>query len=279
MSGDLAPEGRRWLAEVESSDAVLAIDYFGFTAPAAWWKAVRATGCLTIEDASQALLTSGVGRHADYVVYSPRKFLGVPDGGILMWRKAAAAPGPRSLEPAPVDGWMHSFEATWLRREQDGGGVSGPWFDRFRAGEAAQPCGPFSMSSISRRALEGGWDLREAVAVRRRNYRRLRDALRPWALFADLPPGVAPLGFPVRLPNRDEVRAALIRERIFPPIHWPIHGAVPERFAASHRLAAELMTLPCDQRYGSADMDRIVSVFRSARPGKWVAKPPVAGEA
>ena len=213
------------------------------------------------------------------MLYSPRKFVGVPDGGILLWRRPAAALGAESLKPAPFDGWLNSFEAIWLRREQDGGGVRGPWFDRFRAAEAAQPCGPFAMSALSRRLLAGGWDLRAAVSARRRNYRRLRDALRPWALFPELPPGVAPLGFPVRLTNRDDVRAALIRERIFPPIHWPIRGVVPEQFAASHRLADSLMTLPCDQRYGAGDMDRIVSVFRSAVPGKWVAKPAVAGEA
>jgi dTDP-4-amino-4,6-dideoxygalactose transaminase len=279
MNANLAPETERWLSEVKSTDAVLVIDYFGFPAPAALWKAIGSTGCITIEDASQALLTNGVGRDSDYVLYSPRKFVGVPDGGILRWRRPAAALGAKSLEPAPFDGWLNSFEATWLRREQDRGGIQGPWFDRFRAAEAAQPCGAYAMSALSRRILAGGWDLRAVAAARRRNYRRLRDALRPWALFPDLPPGVAPLGFPVRLPNRDDVRAALIRERIFPPIHWPIRGAVPESFAASHRLADALMTLPCDQRYGAADMDRIISVFRSAGPGKWVAKPAVAGEA
>lgn len=279
VNADLATDGRQWLSEVEPADAVLAIDYFGFPAPLALWKALREIGCIAIEDASQALLTAAVGRHSDYVLYSPRKFLGVPDGGILMWHRPAAALSSGSLEPAPAEGWLNSFEATWLRREQDAGGISGPWFDRFRAGEAAQPCGPYAMSALSRRALAGGWDLRAVVAARRRNYRRLRDALRPWALFPELPSGVAPLGFPVRMPNRDAVRAALIREHIFPPIHWPIRGVVPERFAPSHRLAGELMTLPCDQRYGAADMDRIVSVFRSAGPGKWVAKPTVAGEA
>lgn len=279
MTGSLLPDGKRWLSEVEPSDAVLMIDYFGFLAPEVWWQVIRSTGCLSIEDASQALLTDGVGRFSDYVLYSPRKFIGVPDGGMLVSCTRTAALAPTALRAAPADGWLASFEATWLRREQDRGGVSGPWFERFRAGEAAQPCGPYAMSDLSRRVLERGWDLRAVTAARRRNYRRLCASLLPWALFPELPPGVAPIGFPVRLSNRDAVRTALIDERIFPPVHWPIRGAVPDKFVRSHRLANELMTLPCDQRYGLADMDRMAAVFRAAGPGKWVAKPPVAGEA
>ncbi len=279
MTGSLLPEGNQWLREVEPGDAVLLIDYFGFLAPAAWWEAIRRTGCLTIEDASQALLTDGVGRFSDYVLYSPRKFVGVPDGGILVSRTQRAALDPTPLQAPPTDGWLTSFEATWLRREEDRGGVRGPWFERFRTGEAAQPCGPYAMSEFSRRVLERGWDFRAVIAARRRNYRRLHASLRPWALLPQLPPGVAPIGFPVRLSNRDAVRAALIGERIFPPVHWPIRGAVPEEFELSHQLANELMTLPCDQRYGIADMDRMAAAFRAAGPGKWVAKPPVAGEA
>jgi hypothetical protein len=39
---------------------------------------------------------------------------------------------------------------------------------------------------------------------------------------------------------------------------------VPERFDASHRLAAEIMTLPCDQRCGPADMERMAALVRGA---------------
>ena len=278
MTASLHPDGDQWLNEVEPGDAVLMIDYFGFLAPAVWWKAIRSTRCLTIEDASQALLTDGVGRFSDYVLYSPRKFVGVPDGGMLVSCTRSAALDPMPLQAPPAEGWLASFEATWLRREEDRGGVRGPWFERFRTGEAAQPCGPYAMSEFSRRALECGWDLGAATAARRRNYRRLHASLQPWALFPELPPGVAPLGFPVRLSNRDVVRTALIAERIFPPVHWPIRGAVPEEFGMSHRLSNALMTLPCDQRYGLADMDRMAAVFHAAGPGKWVAKPAVAGE-
>jgi hypothetical protein len=82
-----------------------------------------------------------------------------------------------------------------------------------------------------------------------------------------LPDGVVPLGFPVRLKERDRVRQALFDARIYPPVHWPIAEVVPNEFGASHQLATEIMTLPCDQRYGAPDVERMVlEVRRNLRP-------------
>ena len=80
-------------------------------------------------------------------------------------------------------------------------------------------------------------------------------ALRP-QLSAD----VVPLGFPVRLGNRDVVREALQDVRIYPPVHWPLQGVVPESFKASHVLSSEILTLPCDQRYGADEMEQMADV-------------------
>ena len=87
-------------------------------------------------------------------------------------------------------------------------------------------------------------------------------ALPGLALFVELPAGVVPLGFPIRLAARDRVRQALIEERIYPPTHWPLDGVIPETFAASHALAAHILTLPCDQRYARDDMERMVSAVK-----------------
>ena len=45
---------------------------------------VKKCGAWLLEDACQALLSDEVGRFSDFVLYSPRKFLGVPDGGVLV---------------------------------------------------------------------------------------------------------------------------------------------------------------------------------------------------
>jgi hypothetical protein len=80
------------------------------------------------------------------------------------------------------------------------------------------------------------------------------------ALFPGLSPEVVPLGFPIRVRNRDQIRQALFEHDIYPPVHWPIQGIVPAEFRDSHRLSAEIMTLLCDQRYSRQDMDRMAQL-------------------
>ena len=75
--------------------------------------------------------------------------------------------------------------------------------------------------------------------------------------------GAVPLGFPVVIGNRDEVRKRLYEQKIYPPVHWDIIGVVPPSYNGSHRLSQDIMTLPCDGRYGEEDMERMITVLKS----------------
>jgi hypothetical protein len=107
-------------------------------------------------------------------------------------------------------------------------------------------------------------DFAEVAERRRSNYGRLLSQLHDRAVLPALADGVVPLGFPVRLRRRDRVRQALFANEIFAPTHWPIEGLVPEVFTGSLALAAEILTLPCDQRYEAGDMDQIAEVVTAA---------------
>ena len=124
--------------------------------------------------------------------------------------------------------------------------------------EANGPLEPCRMSDLSEAILQIV-DWSTIKKRRRRNYEFLSSELGDLAIFPDLSRDVVPLGFPVRLPNRDRVRRSLFNDRIYPPVHWDVAGLVPSEFAASHRLASQIMTLPCDQRYDQDDMLRMVS--------------------
>jgi hypothetical protein len=76
-----------------------------------------------------------------------------------------------------------------------------------------------------------------------------------------LPTTVVPLGFPVRVSRRDQLRQRLFEREIFPPLHWPVGRVVPRHFHDSHTLEAMIMTLPCDQRYDASDMQRMIDCF------------------
>jgi len=79
-----------------------------------------------------------------------------------------------------------------------------------------------------------------------------------------LPEDVVPLGYVVRLNNRDELRRRLRECRIFCPVHWPLPAEVnPNSFPDTASLAKSILTFPIDQRYGQADMLRIAHVVKT----------------
>jgi dTDP-4-amino-4,6-dideoxygalactose transaminase len=263
VSADLAVAGGAWLDEVRAGDLVVMIDYFGFPARPDLVAAVRGRGACVLEDACQALLTEGVGQEADFVVFSPRKFVGVPDGGLLVQTGARPLPVVDLALPPPA-WWREARAATEGRRDFDRGSGGRDWFPAFQRAEREAPSGAYAASELTRSILCGAVDWPGVSERRRANWGILAAALGDVAVFPVLPAGVVPLGFPVRTPLRDAVRDALFAHEIYPPVHWPLVGVVPGRFAGSHRLAAEIMTLPCDQRYEGTEMERMATLVRGA---------------
>ncbi len=260
---DLCVSSTEWLDELRPGDLVVLIDYFGFPCDERCATRARERGAWVLEDACQALLSDGVGRCSDFVLFSPRKFLGIPDGGILRVNGKLDLAGVE-LERPPAAWWLKSFRASLLRREFDAHGGSRRWFELFQEAEAEAPCGAYAISELSEMLLKHA--VNSAAIARRRieNYQYLADSLADMALFKALPPGVVPLGFPIRTNNRERVRQHLFDCEIYPALPWPLPGMVPEQFGDSHRLAAEIMTLPCDQRYARADMNRMAqAVWRA----------------
>jgi dTDP-4-amino-4,6-dideoxygalactose transaminase len=257
---DLTLPSLNWLDRIQPNDLVILVDYFGLPCDRNFINRAKEQGAWVLEDACQALLTEGVGRYSDFVLFSPRKYLGVPDGGILVLNRKIPS-GTRKVRQVPVKWWLKTISATILRREFDLGIGSRRWFELFQETEADGPIGLYAMSGFSRILLENSFDYPSIAQKRVRNYRILNEKLMGFALFPSLPPHVVPLGFPIRVEGRDQVRQALFAEEIYPPVHWPIKGIVPKKFRNSHRLSDEIMTLPCDQRYGPEDMERIARVF------------------
>ena len=257
-----------WLDEVQAGDLVVFNDYFGFNLWDDWGREARRRGAWIVEDACQALLNDHFSQQAHYVIFSPRKFVGVPDGGVLLAQGDARLPGVE-LPPVPVQWWLDALTASVRRAEFDRNHASGDrsWFELFQRVEPSGPLEPCAMSELSRLILRHGLDWHEVARRRRDNYRQLAEALREMAIFPDLPDGVVPLGFPVRMAEREAARQRLFAEDIYPPVHWPIEKFVPSEFQSSHRLARWIMTLPCDQRCSLDDLDRALAILRRMGAG------------
>jgi dTDP-4-amino-4,6-dideoxygalactose transaminase len=258
---NLAVVSVEWFEDIEPGDLVILIDYFGFQFDSSVAPPLKEQGAWILEDASQALLTDKVGLSSDFVLFSPRKFLGVPDGGVLICNQKIKD-GEIELDSPPAEWWFNALKASILRRDFDREGTNRRWIELFQQTETEQPIGFYVMSDFSQMLLRYAFDY-AAIAQRRvENYRILAETLARIALYPTLSDQVVPLGFPIRVKDRDRVRQALFEHEIFPPIHWPIQNIVPDEFRESHRLADDIMTLPCDQRYDCSDIERMARLIR-----------------
>ena len=250
----------QWISEVNSGDMVIFIDYFGFSYDRRFAVSVKEKGAWVLEDAAQSLLSSHVGKHSDFVLFSLRKWVGVPDGGILRFDESNVH-FDISLATPTAAWWLNALQANILRREFDNGLPTREWFKNFKETEDLAPTGPYAMSQLAQTILEYSIDYSYIAQKRIDNYRALLEKLTAYAVFPRIEPDVVPLGFPVRVANRDSVRQALFDHQIYPAVHWILDGIIPSQYEDSHLLARQIMTLPCDQRYRPEDMDEIAEVF------------------
>lgn len=108
----------------------------------------------------------------------------------------------------------------------------------------------------------------EMIKRRRSNFEILADGLRNIKLvrpiFKKFPDDICPLFYPVYInEKRNEVRKFLSEQNIYCPIHWEEPKRIENKnFKNASKIYKNIMSIPCDQRYGLKDMERIISVFK-----------------
>lgn len=259
LNGHLQLGDAGWLEQLSPGDLVVAIAYLGFAPDPGWLAELRARGAEILLDASQALYLKPT-HSQDYLLYSPRKWGGLSDGGILLGPNLPDSP----LTTGPPPAWALMHKAQGLRREYEVLSMPNPalqaeWFGLFRQAEALQPVAGWAITGDSLARLKPLWEDPTIPVQRRDNYQRLCSALGEWALFPDLPPETVPLGFAICATQRNALQAKLAEARIYCPVYWDLAEHVPSSFEDSHRLSAQILSLPCDQRYTAEDMDKIAA--------------------
>lgn len=253
----LEPDRMFLRTHLRSGDAVVVIDYFGKPPSPDFIRWARAMPDIDwIEDRAQALepgYAPGDAEWAMFVLFSPRKLLGVAEGGLLVTR-GAPVPAP-AWEDASTEGLV---DAALLRFEGDAAAYA-----RYLESEERMTCRAQPMTRLTRAILEHT-DIAPLIEARRRNALTLLEWLERHALLPDGRVAYAPFGVPVRCDNRDTVAVRLRERGMFIPIHWrEILGPV-DGFPFERRLAAQLLTLPCDHRYTATDMRRLAAAFVEA---------------
>jgi len=249
-----------WIDQVVNGDIVIFINYFGFPIENKVLLDTKDAGAWIVLDSSQTLFPSNTEDVIDFTIYSPRKFIGIVDGGIIC-QHCDLDLNKIELKQPPESWWISAFQASILRKEFDLLGGNRKWFELFQETERDSPLGAFEMSDLSRVLMINHFNYGRISSKRRENYKYLANKLGNFALYPQLPENVVPLGFPIKNSERDVIREFLFTQEIYPPIHWNINGQVPDKFKKSHKLSKEIMTIPCDQRYDTATMDRIADLI------------------
>jgi dTDP-4-amino-4,6-dideoxygalactose transaminase len=254
----LAPDCNFLARALSPGDAILMIDYFGRD-PGESFRALVAArrDVLWIEDRAQALLPA-LAPWGDAVIYSPRKVCGVPDGGILVGRTVSFATPEQCFDLHPE--FIHP---ALLRFEDEAERHNQTWYAAYQLRESALSVSTQPMSRIARTILNA-IDSSLLCRQRKENYATLMELLPELALFPPEDKSFVPFGFPIRTSQRKKLAGFLHRNGIFAAQHWPALCSTPAAFPAEHNLAAQLLTLPVDQRYDRGDMERIAKLVRQA---------------
>lgn len=237
---------------LQPGEWLLYINYFGVHDDAVAQVLRRFPSEQVIVDNAQGLYSRPLPCLA--TLYSPRKFFGVPDGGYLVTE--CPIPEPRTEDIGSRNRFTHL-----LTRLTTGAEMGFEAFVAAERGLAEQP--PYRMSQLTD-ALLGSIDYEAAAHRRQQNFRQLHAALaRENMLEIHLGDGAVPLCYPYR-PRHAGLREKLRAARIYVATYWPevlaAGSQVPE---ADRALAQEILPIPCDQRYDSRDMARILAVIHS----------------
>ena len=183
-------------------------------------------------------------------IYSPRKFFGVPDGGMLFSKLAVN-------QPKMQDNGSLSRMPHLLKRltEMPENGYS----DYLSAEQSLEDSNPMRMSELTQRLLTA-IDFEAAKQKRMENFSYLHGKLKSINLLSTpVKQSIAPLCYPFLTHDRN-LRDKLIKNRVFIPRYWndATKRLTPEM---SERFIDCLLPLPLDQRYGQAEMDRMISLL------------------
>lgn len=249
LAEDIRLKDREWLVYV---------NYFGIRTGYARSLLTCFDPASLVIDSSQALFSPPLDCLA--TVYSPRKFLGVPDGGWLVSSLPVA-------EPDLMDDGSFERSVSLLKRAAFS--PEDAYADHQKAERILFHQEPKRMSSLTRRMLSG-IDYQEICRIRNSNFAYLHAQLSHLnALSLDPVDIDGALCYPL-FTQKAGLRDFLIKQRIFVPTYWKDVLELVSPSDLETHLVQELIPLPCDQRYGEQELNRVVAAcltfFRRREP-------------
>jgi hypothetical protein len=235
--------------DLSSDDYLVYTNYYGIKDSYVHELSLRYRQNLIIDNA-QALYCKE--EEHSHQFYSPRKFLGMPDGGIVV----SSLPDMSELLPQSLsyDKCMHLLKRIELAPMEG--------YADFKENDAKLDDSSIcQMSEISKRILRSA-GLREIKEIRRSNFEYLHKTLKDKNLL-DIPSMDSfscPLVYPFWTKD-STLKKLLISNNIFVATYWPNVFDWTCPGDVEYELADRIVCIPVDQRYTESDMSRIISTL------------------
>ncbi len=258
ITDDISVESTNWIEEIKNTDIVILIEYFGFPIRAEVIENIKIKKAKIIIDGAHSLLSNFNREKCDFVVYSPRKLVETPNGAIIEtdneeFRSAI------NLNKISFENLYNIYYA-YQRRNIDFKSGEAEWFADYKVSEQSQQIGEYKIDDFSYSILIHGINYQKVADIRRKNFLFLLNELKDIAIFKQLPNNVVPLGFPVKMKNREKIQKVLYSNKIYPPVHWPVTQSARKY---NQKLEEQELTLLCDQRYDIQDIEKMINLVKS----------------
>lgn len=187
-------------------------------------------------------------------IYSPRKFVGIPDGGIAYMNSGIA-----------ISGFEHDISynrCSHLLKRLDLGAEAG--YNDFRENSHHLVNQPIKrMSNLTWNLLQC-IDFNSVKEHRIRNFNQLHESLRCVNRLAipDMDTFACPMVYPFMTDN-DSLRERLIKCKVFVARYWPNVLDWCDEGEFEYELCKNIIPIPIDQRYGEEDMRRIINIIKT----------------
>jgi hypothetical protein len=254
---------------------LMVTNYFGFLQPyrTELRKICDDREICLIEDCAHSLLTTGSGDTGDLSIYSFRKILPVPDGGGLRVNGQGTPPTPRfypELYSNAISVFIMAKSLLNIRTKMfSRAGLTSHATKvlsnqtHLKSDERTLPLSHFTRQRMAEMSFP------DVVKRRRSDFEfwqevtRRNDFLVP--VFSNLPSEVCPVGFPVRIKERNLVELRARQKGIPLSVHWRLDEALGRECSTSHALSAEMLTLPVYPELGARTREVLAGIVTQIR--------------
>ena len=188
--------------------------------------------------------------------YSMRKYVGVADGGVAYLGNLL----DDSVEVEEMEK-TDDHDSHLFKRKQFGAEAG---FADYQANEKKLDNQPVRLMSFQTKWLLDHIEYDNVIARRRENYQYLHEAIGGINAInlPEMYTFACPMVYPFMMITNCNLRKEMIDNRVFVARYWP-NIEKQDGFEIEYNMATNIIPIPCDQRYGRDEMNRIINIIQT----------------